>query len=45
MGMSITNFDFFKRKNINNSKANNVDPSMPISSVDIPISKKYSHKI
>ena len=36
MGRSISNFDFSREKNTNNSKANNVD---------IPISKKYLKKI
>jgi hypothetical protein len=45
MGRSTTNFNVFKRKNINNLKINNDDPSMSISNVDIPVSKKYSNKI
>ena len=39
MGKSTTNLDFFQEKNINNSKVNTYDPSMPTSSVDIPISE------
>ncbi len=40
MRRSTTNFDFFKRKIINNSKTNNDDQQMPTSNVDVSISKK-----
>ena len=44
MEKSTTNLDFLKRKNINNSKANTDNPSMPTSSVDIPISENPQTK-
>jgi hypothetical protein len=44
MEKSTTNLDFLKRKNINNLKANTDNPSMPISSVDIPISENPQTK-
>ena len=45
MEKSTTNLDFLKRKNINISKANTENPSMPTSSVDIPNFWKSSNKI
>jgi hypothetical protein len=44
MEKSTTNLEFLKRKNINNSKANTDNPSMPTSSVDIPISENPQTK-
>jgi hypothetical protein len=44
MEKSTTNLEFLKRKNINNSKANIDNPSMPTSSVDIPISENPQTK-
>ncbi len=44
MGKLITNLDFFKRKNINNSKVNTNDPSMLTSNVSISISENPQTK-